>query len=171
MHSIYGKEQWKIPDRDTIKINVDAAIFKNENRFGHGFSARDYTGKLIEARSVCRFGRVKADLAEALAFKEVLSWVKTKQWNKVIIETDCIKVVQALRSSVSLVSTFGLFISDCKQLLHDIADAEFCFIKRSANRVAHCLARQSCLFPDRSITEMDASSEVVSLCSSDLLME
>ncbi|KAK1386165.1 hypothetical protein POM88_023900 [Heracleum sosnowskyi] len=33
MHSIDGKEQWTIPERDTIKINVDAAIFKNENSF------------------------------------------------------------------------------------------------------------------------------------------
>lgn len=61
-----------------------------------------------------------------------------------VVETYCIRIIQALRSSISLASTFGLIISDCKQILQEIADIEYYFVKRSANKVAHYIARQSC---------------------------
>lgn len=80
-------------------------------------------------------------------------------------------MIQCLRSTVTLSSPFGLVISDCKQLMQDVENAEFCFVKRSANRVAHCLARQSYVISDRSFTELDAPPEVLALCRSDILNE
>ncbi|KAL1806238.1 hypothetical protein ACET3Z_029306 [Daucus carota] len=168
MDPMDGKEHWMKPVRNTIKIIVDAALFNDENKFGFGCIARDHTGRLIGARSVSRVGKLDAGLAEAIAFKEALSWTKSKQWNKVTVETDCLTLVKALRSSISIASTFGLVISDCKRLLQDIADADFCFVKRSANRVAHCLARQSYYFSDCIFIEATAPSAVVSLCMRDL---
>ncbi|KAK1360378.1 hypothetical protein POM88_044852 [Heracleum sosnowskyi] len=115
LHVMDDKELWTKPEWQTIKINVDAALFSDENRFGYGFIARDHT--------------------------------------------DCIKVVQSLRSSVSLASPFGLVISDCKQLMQEIAHAAFYVVKRSANRVAHCLARQSIFLSDCNFTEANAPLE------------
>lgn len=171
LHTMDGKELWTKPSQQTIKINLDAALFDSDNMVGYGLCARDHTGRLIDARAVCQRGRTSAVLAEALAFKEALSWIKSKQWHNVLIETDCLKVVQALRSSLTFTSPLGLVIADCKQLMQGIANAAFCFIKRSANRVAHCLARQSIFLSDRSFTEANAPSEVMYLCMSDLLNE
>lgn len=87
------------------------------------------------------------------------------------MESDCLKVVQALHSSVTLASPFGLIISDCKQLLRDIAEADFCFVKRSANKISHCMARQAYILSDRRFTEDNAPSEVLSLCMIDKINE
>ena len=106
---------------NTIKINVDATLFDDENCFGFGCVARDHSGRLLGAKAASKIGKTSADLAEVIAVKEALSWFKTKQWSKVMVESDCMKVVQALRSSVELTSTFGLVVLDCKQLLQDIA--------------------------------------------------
>ncbi|KAK1389770.1 hypothetical protein POM88_017948 [Heracleum sosnowskyi] len=73
LHVMDGKELWTKPEWQTIKINVDASLFNDENRFGYGFIARDHTGKLIDARAACQRGKIAADLAEAIAFKEALS--------------------------------------------------------------------------------------------------
>lgn len=166
-----GKELWTKPEVHKIKINVDAALFTSANEYGYAFVSRDHSGKLIMAKTVCCLGVVAADLAEAIAFKEALSWIKSKDWNNIVLETDCFKVIQALRSSLVTSSPFGLVISDCKQLLSTIANAAFCFVKRSANSVAHCLARQSINFPDRIFTETNVPSEVLDLCMVDNLNE
>lgn len=42
-----------------------------------------------------------------MAVKEALSWVKDKQWREVVIETDCLVVVQAIRSKVPMTSPFS----------------------------------------------------------------
>lgn len=150
---------------------MDAALFHNEQRYGYGAVARDHNGTFLEAKAAGFVGSITAEMAEALGFKEALSWVKTKQWREVILETDCIRVVQAMRSPIVLASTFGLVIEDCKKLVHDIANAEYYFVKRSANRVAHCLARQSCFMSGCIFTSSNASPEVLSLCNSDVLIQ
>lgn len=120
---------------------------------------------------MCQQGKITADLAEAIAFKEAIIWIKPKDWQKVIVEIDRIKVVQSLRSSVASTSPFGLVISDCKQFMHEIVPAAFCFIKRSVNRVAHFLSRQSIFLPDRDFTEANVPCEMLSLCITDNLNE
>lgn len=134
-----GKELWTKPNQQTIKINLDAALFDADNSFGYEFSARDHTGRLIDVGALCQQGRTSAKLVEVIAFKEASSWIKSKQWHNVLLETDCMKVVQSLRNSLSLASPFGLVIADCKQLMQEIINVAFYFVKRSANRVAHCL--------------------------------
>ncbi|XP_063936295.1 uncharacterized protein LOC135147291 [Daucus carota subsp. sativus] len=100
-HAKDGSERWTKPDMNTIKINVDSALFDDENCFGFGCVARDHSGRLLGAKAASKIGKTSADLAEVIAVKEALSWVKTKQWSKVVVvESDCMKVVQALRSSV-----------------------------------------------------------------------
>lgn len=168
MQSLDGKEHWMKPERNTIKVNVDAAIFKEENSYGFGYVARDHTGRVLGARAASYPGVISAELAEAIGCKEALSWIKSKQWGKTYLETDCSKVVQAIHSSVNIASPLGLIVSDCKQLMLQIADAEICFVKRSANKVAHCLARQSYFHSDRTFTESNIPIAVLDLCMNDL---
>ncbi|XP_062103848.1 uncharacterized protein LOC133814961 [Humulus lupulus] len=141
-----GAEHWTCPQTDVIKVNVDAAIFSSEGKFGIGCVARDGAGHLIEAFSSLKAGRVKPLEAEALGLKEALSWIKRKEWRPVVLETDCLNVVHAVRSEVDMVSTFGLIIRDCKSLLNDLCNVDLFFVKRSANKVAHYIARASCSF-------------------------
>ncbi|KAL8112546.1 hypothetical protein AgCh_020025 [Apium graveolens] len=88
-------------------------------------------------------------MAEAIAVKETLSWLKAMQWDNVVIESDCLVVVQSIRSSVQMRSKYGHIIEECKRMLKEFNNIELYFIKRSANRSAHELARMSRMYPDR----------------------
>lgn len=47
-----GVVNWIKPQEDTIKVTVDAALFEDKSAYGFGFTARDSTGKLVQARTV-----------------------------------------------------------------------------------------------------------------------
>ncbi|XP_074327241.1 uncharacterized protein LOC141665157 [Apium graveolens] len=112
---------------DYMKISVDASIFTEFNASGMGLVVRNDKGELITARKKCNMGMVSVNMAEALAIKEVLSWIKSEDWNKVVVESDCLTAIQVIRSKATLTSPFG----------------------QSTNKVAHELARLSYFFPDR----------------------
>ena len=76
------------------------------------------------------------------------------------METDCLNVVQALRSQVNTASYFGCIVAECLSLLQSLSDVSIVFVKRSANMVAHELARFSCCGAERSWTLEDLPSSV-----------
>uniref|UniRef100_A0A803PF85 RNase H type-1 domain-containing protein n=1 Tax=Cannabis sativa TaxID=3483 RepID=A0A803PF85_CANSA len=143
-----GVECWSTPSTNSVKINVDAALFGDEQGFGIGAVARDDKDLLIEG--VCKHfqGKVEPLLAQALGVKEALSWIKLRDWQQVLVETDCMGVVQALKSSLDMVSLFGCVINDCNKLLSELRNVSVFFVKRSGNKVAHAFAKASLLYPD-----------------------
>ncbi|XP_060965763.1 uncharacterized protein LOC133034618 [Cannabis sativa] len=147
-----GAEHWSPPLANSIKVNVDAALFDDGRSFGSGMVARDDRGWLIEGRTILAMNMVEPLLAEAISVKEALTWIKLKQWHHVTVESDCLGVVQALRSSICMISLFGQVIQSCKNLLADLSTVEVIFVKRSANSVAHSFARASKLYPDRTFS-------------------
>lgn len=108
-----GDEHWTIPPVQMIKAKTDAAIFASENQFSFSFVARDSAGMLKEARAVCKRGVMQPDLAEANGVQEALSWIKNNGWMEVLLESDCLVVVQAIRCSTNLLSYFGRVIQEC----------------------------------------------------------
>ncbi|KAM6557842.1 hypothetical protein CsatB_004861 [Cannabis sativa] len=78
--------RWCKPNVNTVKVNVDGAIFETQQKFRFGCIARDNHGKLMEARSESRWGCVLPEIAEVIGIKEALSWIKTKGWDKVVVE-------------------------------------------------------------------------------------
>lgn len=123
--------------------HIDATLFQENDAFGVAGIARDHLGMPIEAFTCCRKGCVAPEIAKAISMKEVLSWLERKRWEKVIIESDCLTVLQALRNNVTMPSYFGALIDECRSLWNNNEDVQITFIKRSANIVAHKLARFS----------------------------
>ena len=115
---------------DNIKVTVDAATFTDQLAFGMGMIARDYRGELIQDRSLLQHEVVSPELAEAMAMKEALSWIKSNRWNRVIVEADCLSVVQAIRSKVYMSSPFGVVIEECKNIMQVLNDVLLVFIRR-----------------------------------------
>lgn len=146
-----GAERWHTPMTNRVKINADAALFEDTNSFSYAFIARDHEGKLVEAHSRSLRGRPGPDLAEAIGIREALSWVKNNSCDDAIVESDCLQVVQAIRSSISCLSYLGRVVQECRDLLASLSYKNVCFgfIKRSANKVAHFLARNHCSGADR----------------------
>lgn len=74
-----GAFSWVAPQELSVKVNVDAAIFSDQNSFGVGVIARDCRGELIQAKSVLTEGNVDPALAEVMTIKEALSWIEERQ--------------------------------------------------------------------------------------------
>lgn len=102
-----------------------------------------------------------------MSVKEALSWVKEKQWREVVIESDCLMVIQAIRSKVPMTSPFGSTIMDCRSLVAEL-NTEVLFVHRSANVAAHFIARESCSFPGRVFDRRSVSIGLESILSHDL---
>uniref|UniRef100_A0A803PBV4 Reverse transcriptase domain-containing protein n=1 Tax=Cannabis sativa TaxID=3483 RepID=A0A803PBV4_CANSA len=152
-----GNELWIKPDVSVVKVNVDAAFFEDESRFGFGMVARDYTGRLLDACCQSFHGQQNVAAVEVLGVKEALCWIKGKQWYHAVIETDSKLTVQAVRSSIDMKSVFGLLVEDCRCLFQAMPNASLCFVNRSASRVAHYVARQSRFYADRRMLSSNVS--------------
>ncbi|KAM6558899.1 hypothetical protein CsatA_028138 [Cannabis sativa] len=162
-------EHWTPPNFPTIKVNVDGAIFTNERRFGIGLVARSSTGLAIQAKRLSKVGALKPHVVEAIGIKEALSWIKTNGWTNVVIESDCLRVIRDLQRIKNMASPYGHIISDCMTLCSDIVDVSFNFVKRSANKVAHVLARSSLSEADCTFSGDALPSSIASLVSDDLI--
>lgn len=71
-----------------------------------------------------------------VGIREVLSWVKGKQWQNVEMESDSLQVIQALNGlHFQDLLSFGLIALDCKSLLNKISFViRFIHALRSGNR-------------------------------------
>ena len=75
--------------------------------------ARDHNGMFVSAITHCREGLLDPELTEAFGIHEALSWIRRQQWPSIILESDSLLCVQALRSQVQLPSYFGSLITAC----------------------------------------------------------
>ena len=102
----------------------------------------------MAAKNMSRFCFVLVPaFAEALGFKEALSWVKSLNVQSVLFEMDALLVVQAIQHPIQDNSLFGTVIADCVCLLKEMPSCQVSFIPRSVNVVVHCLARASHSMP------------------------
>ncbi|XP_060965675.1 uncharacterized protein LOC133034580 [Cannabis sativa] len=158
---IFGRgHEGEMEEVVVIKVNVNGDLFEQEGRFGMGCVARNRHGAIVEAFKKGKIGCVQLEIAEIIGIKEALSWIATHSWNRVIMETDSLVCVQAIHSGIFMPSQFGLIIQDVRNLLMALSFVDLCFVKRSANKLAHCLTRDSYFSTGRILQLEDCSSEV-----------
>ncbi|KAM6559643.1 hypothetical protein CsatA_028882 [Cannabis sativa] len=92
-----GAEQWSAPSVNSIKVNVNAAVFNDSSTYGVGFVARDSSSFFVECGTKLFHGLISPVVAEAIGVQEALSWIKDHSWLHVTLETDCLSVVQVVR--------------------------------------------------------------------------
>ncbi|WOG87677.1 hypothetical protein DCAR_0206908 [Daucus carota subsp. sativus] len=166
-----GDERWTLPTENQTKVNTDAAVFVSFNRYSYAFAARNYKGELLEARSKCNEGTISPDCAEIMGIREALSWIKAKEMENVVVETDCLVAVQAIRSEAAMISYFGSLVQECRELLRYAKDKGVIlrFVKRSANNLAHALASCSYSVADRVWKANEAYPEIILVLKNDLI--
>ena len=132
-------QRWAAPPIGFLKINVDAALFPS--KAGLACVIRDSRGVFIQARlkSIC--GKFSLKLAEALAIREALSWLKRLQIDNVLVETDALVLVQDICANHHEATHVGLVTNDCKLLLYSFQHIQLLCVKRLANYAAHRLAK------------------------------
>ncbi|XP_031106150.1 uncharacterized protein LOC116010781 [Ipomoea triloba] len=132
-------ESWSPPPIGTVKCNVDAALHHGYVSFGAVL--RNHEGGFVAA---CN-GHIACPrdpyLAESMAVKEALTWLKSCSFFNVIIEYDCLNFCTAFNSLGEDFSYVGHLIRQCRLLATEVGNVLVCHVRRSANHVAHVLAR------------------------------
>ncbi|XP_019196024.1 PREDICTED: uncharacterized protein LOC109189854 [Ipomoea nil] len=139
---------WSKPPTGWLKMNIDAALGPNNSKMGFGFVLRDSIAEFKAAVQLPYHSLCRPDEAEAMAVREALKWLKAQNMDFVQLESDCIKVVNSMQGS-STTTYFDLIMQDIRDIAREFCNLSFLFVKRSANRVTHLLARETLSKSDR----------------------
>ena len=77
--------------------------FSEDDKFSFACLARDHEGQVVNVISSCRDGVLSSELAKAVGVRDALSWIKSKNWQNVVLETDCLILVQGIRCNIFIV--------------------------------------------------------------------
>ncbi|XP_075640412.1 uncharacterized protein LOC142612181 [Castanea sativa] len=133
-------KNWQPPPSSKFKLNIDAAVFTDLGFLGIGVIIRNKEGEVMEAMSA-KGSRVIDNLeAEVLACRKALEFAVDIGFAEMVIEGDCVQVINAINSSGVNLSRLGHVIEDIQVLTSGLRWTEVRWVKRSANLVAHSLA-------------------------------
>jgi hypothetical protein len=103
----------------------------------------DHSGALKLACSEGVDGLVAPELAEALAVRRALALTREKGFRNIILESDCLSLIQKITASEKDRSPVGSVVGDIRSLASEFAICSFKHVGRKLNVAAHTLARCS----------------------------
>lgn len=162
-----GREGWQPPKEGMIKLNSDAAVFP-DGRVGCGGVMRDYRGAVLGTTCLVVEGYYDIDVAEAFAARQAMQVSLDGGMNRLIMESDCLKLISHLKRGVIESSSFGFLVADILDLSKQCLFFSCQHVKRVGNQVAHKLAHISKGFSVRKVWLGEASREVNSLVMADI---
>lgn len=126
-----------------IKINTNETCRHEAGTIGLGCVIRDDKGDFVRARSNLVQANYQPRVAEALSLKKALAWTKNWRTSKCIFVADAKLLVDAVNTVNGNQgnSIFHTIVDDCKEILKHFEDVLVVFIHRSANSVAHLIAK------------------------------
>lgn len=138
--SMSSVRRWNPPPQGWVKINVDAATFTESGNVGIGCVVRNENAEFLCARSQKIEAQLYPREAEAEGLKQALAWAIALGLKNCIFETDAKVVVDAVKV-VAGRAFFHTIVLDYVDLLKHFDNVLVEFVHRSANAVAHTLAR------------------------------
>ncbi|XP_050253654.1 uncharacterized protein LOC126699730 [Quercus robur] len=122
--------RWSPPPEDHFKINFDAAYFEDSGLASIGVACRDHSGQAIAA--LCQnLGKVQsAEMAEALAARRAMIFAREMSLFDIIVEGDCLTVIQALLHVSPCPLLFGHIIDETKRLGGVLRSCMFQHVRR-----------------------------------------
>ncbi|XP_073136782.1 uncharacterized protein [Henckelia pumila] len=123
---------WTKPPKNMLKCNVDATILPNPPHAEYGCIIRDHHGVVLAAFQGRINGNQDPTIAEVLAIREALSWLKNFHFSSIIVKFDSLVTIEAHNNAAIDRSSFGFLVEDCKLLVQGVSSCSFVFIRRSA---------------------------------------
>ena len=138
---VQREARWARPPEGYLKLNCDASFIPDKKCGGWGFFIRDCDGDVV----LCGWGRVNhllsAFQAEAIACLQGIQAACTLGIGRLIVETDALKVKQALSSDDTDLSVAGGIIEELRFIIStSFSSFECVYIPRNCNKAAHVLA-------------------------------
>jgi ribonuclease HI len=141
--SSISEAKWTPPPVGTVWLNVDAALFKSSNRMGVGVVIRSHSGECLSAISELVNEVTSPELAEAIAVRRALALAREEGFDKIMVATDCLSLVNRINNSILDRSFLGVVIQDIKKEATLFNSYSFFHVPRKRNVAAHVLARRS----------------------------
>ncbi|KAL0392972.1 UNVERIFIED_CONTAM: hypothetical protein Sradi_2520000 [Sesamum radiatum] len=119
------------------KLNFDGALLGGGSAMGLGVVAQNDRGTCLAwlSRRVDRRGT--GEVAKALAAWEAIQLAARRGWKSLIIEGDCVVLINKLRTVEGDLSSIGTVIFDILALVPIFSSCHFACVKRKLNSVAH----------------------------------
>ncbi|XP_075649789.1 uncharacterized protein LOC142620276 [Castanea sativa] len=133
--------RWRPPPSSRFKLNLDAAIFKEDDASGMGAIIRNEKGEVMAALSAIGPLVTCSEEAEVLACRRAVEFAMECGFSEVVVEGDNQMVMSAIQLRKRLSSGIGHIIQDVLCLLNNFWLSQVHYIRRSANSTAHALAR------------------------------
>ncbi|KAL8141026.1 hypothetical protein V2J09_007047 [Rumex salicifolius] len=130
---------WSRPPEGWISLGVDGYAAGSPTRSGGGGVFRDHYGNFLSAFSF-QCGSCEAFRAELWAVFHGIRRAKELGLTRVRVECDAGQVVQELQATGQVVHAHHALIKQCRAILSEAEEYKIVQVKRTANRVADCLA-------------------------------
>ncbi|XP_074299309.1 uncharacterized protein LOC141630378 [Silene latifolia] len=104
-------EGWRVPPDGSVKINVDAGVKEGEG-VSLGVVCRDANGRVLWGLSCAQEHCWEPQVAEAVAILEGVREALARGHSMVILESDCLQVIEALKRKAKGRSILSLVIAD-----------------------------------------------------------
>lgn len=119
-----GTRIWRPPMEGWLKINVDAAVFL-DGSIGVAAVVRDDRANFVAAKGVRVAGAWSPREAEAIGFKEALSWIIGRGYSSCVFETDSYALVKACKGTPGE-AYFGTIVRDSIKMLKQLITLILC---------------------------------------------
>jgi len=123
------------------KLNFDAAIFMDMESLGFGAFIRNSTRAVIAALLAKGPPVANSEEAEVLACRRALEFAVEAGFQEVVVEADSVTIIRGLTATKLEKSMLGNIYEDTYYLALKFYRLSASCVRRSANGVAHSLAR------------------------------
>ncbi|XP_057760560.1 uncharacterized protein LOC130980936 [Arachis stenosperma] len=131
--------RWRPPPTGWLKANVDAAFRKEKGSGAISVVVRDNRGRIVLGFT----GKIQANssiAAEATAIRQAIIIVNNLQMGKTLIESDNLKLIQAIKSKGSI-GKISAILQDINMLMEQLPEKGLTWTPRNGNFLAHEIAK------------------------------
>ncbi|KAL9423014.1 hypothetical protein AB3S75_035159 [Citrus x aurantiifolia] len=137
------QDQWRLPPSGHYKINVDAAVHIEQQLTGLGAVIRNSKGQVLGAAVRSTTFQEDITTAEAEAVKWGMEMAKKARLMDVIVETDCMEVVNLANNETSNRKEIMWTILEIQECKAGFQTIQIQHVPRCCNKFAHSLAKRA----------------------------
>ena len=135
------QHKWKPPPKNVFKVNVDATINSKSQMAGLGAVIRDLENKFVVAGIMQTGMKEQVSYAEAEAIVWGLKLARRAALSTLIIELDCLEVVELVNNTKSNKTGLWWIIEEIQNQKREFCNVIVNHIPRTCNVCAHSLAK------------------------------
>ena len=162
------KEKWKPPDANSVKINFDGAIFKNENRSGIGIVVHNQIGAILASLAQSISQALQPTEIKAIAPAWALEFGHEIGLTEAILEGDSEMIVNSLKTGRATMALVEPLIQDATHFSGLYTKLLYSHCRRDGNKLAHSLARFSIHVTNYSTWMKEVPHNLLSVAEQDL---